>query len=225
MQNPGLMTHTNTSCFLKKIYQTLYSYFGPQYWWPAKDEFEVIVGAILTQNTAWTNVEKAILQLKTKGILSPEKLYGTDIKIVAGLIRSCGYYNIKAARVKNFLDVLFNEFNGRLSSFLALEKQTLRDRLLRIKGIGPETADSIVLYAAKKASFVVDAYTKRFLCRHNLSKSTDSYAQIQSLFENNLPRDVRLFNEYHALFVRLGKDFCRPTPRCNECPLKNTLPE
>lgn len=216
------MADSKTAAFLKKTYQTLHSYFGPQHWWPAKDAFEVIVGAILTQNTAWTNVEKAILQLKNKRILSPGKLYAADIKIIAELIRPCGYYNLKAARVKNFLDVLFNEFKGSLPSLFALEKQALRDRLLQVKGIGPETADSIVLYAAKKAGFVVDAYTKRFLCRHHLIAANSGYAQIQSLFEHNLPPDVHLFNEYHALFVRLGKDFCRSKPRCHECPLKDS---
>ncbi len=206
---------------INNVYKKLYSYFGPQRWWPANNSFEVVIGAILTQNTAWTNVEKAISCLKKKKLISPARLYNTDVKTLAKLIRPCGYYNIKAARLKNFLKVLFIDFKGSLSSFFSLKPALLREKLLKIKGIGPETADSILLYAAKKAAFVVDAYTRRFLLRHKLIAKQTDYQHIQSLFEDNLPRRLNLFNEYHALIVRLGKDFCRKKPLCNICPLRD----
>lgn len=207
--------------YLKNIYKRLYSYFGPQYWWPANSAFEVVIGAILTQNTAWTNVEKAIICLKRKGLINPRRLYRTDIKTLGRLIRPCGYYNVKAGRIKNFLEVLFADFKGKLSSMFSLRCKCLREELLKIKGIGPETADSILLYAAKKPVFVVDAYTRRFLFRHKLIKKEANYRQIQSLFEESLPRSSKVFNEYHALIVRLGKQFCRKKPLCHICPLRN----
>ncbi|UCB56533.1 MAG: endonuclease III domain-containing protein [Candidatus Omnitrophota bacterium] len=206
--------------YLKGAYKKLYSHFGPQHWWPADSAFEVVLGAILTQNTNWGNVEKAISQLKKKRFLSPEKLYHTDVKRIAEAIRPCGYYNIKTARIKSFLETLFTDFKGSLSRMFSLEPALLREKLLGIKGIGPETADSILLYAADKPVFVVDAYTRRFLTRHKLIKHQATYAQIQALFERNLPRSLRLFNEYHALIVRLAKAFCRKKPLCSTCPLE-----
>lgn len=206
--------------YLRDIYKRLYAYFGPQHWWPADSSFEVIIGVILTQNTAWTNVEKAIARLKKKNLLSPKRLYNAKIRTVAQLIRPCGYYNIKAARIKNFLEVLFAEFKGNLPSMFSLRGNVLRARLLAINGIGQESADSILLYAANKPTFVIDAYTRRFLSRHKLIKSQDGYQQIQSLFEENLTRNLKMFNEYHALIVRLAKEFCRQKPLCNICPLK-----
>ncbi len=205
---------------LEGVYKKLYTYFGPQHWWPADSSFEVIIGAILTQNTAWTNVEKAISNLKKKRLLNPQRLYNVDSKTLAGLIRPCGYFNVKAARIKSFLETLFADFKGDLSLMFSLRAKTLRKTLLKIKGIGPETADSILLYAAKKPIFVVDAYTRRFLLRHKLIKKQSDYQQVQSLFEENLPRRLNLFNEYHALIVRLAKEFCRKSPLCNICPLK-----
>ncbi len=207
--------------YLKDVYNKLYSYFGPQHWWPADNSFEVIIGAILTQNTAWANVEKAIFGLKKKKLISPKRLYNADAKTIAELIRPCGYYNLKTARIKSFLDALFEEFKGSLPSMFSLRPTPLRERLLKIKGIGPETADSILLYAAKKPVFVIDAYTRRFLLRHKLIKKEARYQQMQSLFEENLPCRLNLFNEYHALIVRLAKEFCRKVPLCNICPLKN----
>jgi endonuclease-3 related protein len=206
--------------YLRGVYKKLYTYFGPQHWWPAESSFEVIIGAILTQNTAWTNVEKAIANLRQKRLLNPKGLYNVNIKTLAKLIRPCGYFNIKAARVKSFLEALFADFKGSLELLLSLKAETLREELLKIKGIGLETADSIILYAAEKPIFVVDAYTRRFLLRHKLIKEGTSYQQIQSLFEENLPRKLNLFNEYHALIVRLAKEFCRPKSLCNICPLK-----
>lgn len=215
------MAHNNrVAKELESIYRKLYLRFGPQHWWPAESPFEVIIGAILTQNTAWTNVEKAICSLKRSKLLHPQKLYHTNTKMIAQLIRSCGYYNIKAKRLKNFLKVLFSQFKGNLAKMFSLPAASLREKLLQIKGIGPETADSILLYAAKKPVFVIDAYTRRFLLRHKVIKEKAGYQQIQSLFAANLPHSVKLFNEYHALIVRLAKEFCRTEPRCNFCPLK-----
>lgn len=205
--------------YLKDIYRKLYSYFGPQHWWPADSAFEVVIGTILTQNTAWANVEKGIARLKKKKLLDPERLYNTNIKQIAELIRPCGYYNVKAVRIKNFLETLFADFKGKLSLMFSLESKHLREKLLEIKGIGPETADSILLYAAKKPIFVVDAYTRRFLLRHRLIKEKANYQQIQTLFEESLANSLKMFNEYHALIVRLAKEFCCQRPRCNICPL------
>lgn len=205
--------------YLNEVYQILYSHFGAQHWWPAKTNFEIVIGVILTQNTAWTNVEKAIACLKKARLLTPRKLYHADTEKIAKLIRPCGYYNIKAARIKSFLETLFNDFKGSLSSLLSLKPKILRQKLLAIKGIGQESADSILLYAAKRARFVVDAYTRRFLLRHKLINRKADYQQIQSLFEENLPKRPCFFNEYHALIVRLGKEFCRTKPLCRICPL------
>ena len=206
--------------YLGDTYKKLHSYFGPQHWWPADSPFEVIIGAILTQNTAWSNVEKAIACLKKKGLLNPGKLYNSDKRTLSGLIRPCGYYNLKAARIRSFLEVLFADFKGNLSSMFSLRLAQLRARLLEIKGIGPETADSILLYAAGKPKFVIDAYTRRFLFRHKLIKRASSYEQIQNLFEENLRPRLKMFNEYHALIVRLAKEFCRSRPLCKSCPLR-----
>jgi endonuclease-3 related protein len=208
---------------LKEIYDLLLKRFGPQKWWPGDTPFEVIVGAILTQNTNWTNVEKAIANLKKAKVLSPNELHKLDIKQLAELIRPAGYYNIKAKRLKNFLDWLFENYSGKLENLENVPTAELRQQLLSIKGIGPETADSILLYALNRPVFVVDAYTARICSRHHLIDEGADYHQIQELFESNLPADVRLFNEYHALLVRLGKDFCRPSPKCDGCPL-NHLP-
>jgi len=205
---------------LRQIYQELYRYFGPQHWWPADSAFEVVIGAILTQNSAWTNVEKAIFRLKKEKLLKPRRLYNTDSKTVAEFIRPCGYYNIKAARIKNFLEVLFADFKGNLRAMFSLRPKLLRQELLKINGIGPETADSILLYAAEKPVFVVDAYTKRVFLRHKFISRQSGYGQIQDLFERNLPRSLNLFNEYHALIVRLAKEFCRKQALCHICPLK-----
>ncbi|MFH1370892.1 MAG: endonuclease III domain-containing protein [Planctomycetota bacterium] len=216
---------------LKEIYELLFERFGPQDWWPGDTPFEVIIGAILTQNTNWTNVEKAIANLKYAKVLSPEKLHKLDIKKLAELIRPAGYFNIKAKRLKNFLNWLFENYSGKLKNLEKIHTDRLRLELLSVKGVGPETADSILLYAFDRPVFVVDAYTARICSRHNLIDKDADYHQIQELFESNLPAsrkgrltaDVQFFNEYHALFVHLGKDFCKPTPRCDACPL-NQMP-
>lgn len=203
------------------IYRRLHSFFGPQHWWPADTSFEVMVGAILTQNTSWLNVEKAILNLKGKRLLSPKALYKADKKTIASLIKPSGYYNIKTARLRYFLDFLFQDYQGDVKKMAKDDMSGLRQRLLNVKGIGQETADSILLYALNKPIFVVDAYTKRIFSRHKIIPEDSSYAQIQDLFMRNLKPEAKIFNEYHALIVKLGKDYClKNNPKCDICPLK-----
>ncbi len=203
-----------------RIYQKLYAKFGPQYWWPADSPFEVMVGAILTQNTNWQNVEHAIHNLKGHSALSPKKLRKINIRRLASLIRSAGYYNIKAKRLRNFLDFFLKVYNGDIRRMRAASTESLRQELLSVNGVGPETADSILLYALDKPVFVVDAYTRRVLLRHGLIGEDSDYGEIQDLFARNLKKDARLFNEYHALLVKLGKDYClKRKARCRVCPL------
>lgn len=210
---------------LNEIYDRLLKHFGPQHWWPGDGAFEVMVGAILTQNTNWTNVEKAISNLRTANVLSPEKLNSINTEKLAQLIKPAGYYNIKAKRLKNFINWLMDTYDGDLNRMFKASISTLREGLLSINGIGPETADSILLYAAKKPTFVVDTYTYRVFLRHNLIPEETTYDEIKSFFEDNLPDDIALFNEYHALIVRLGKEYCKKTkPLCEKCPLKEYLP-
>ena len=205
---------------LNDIYQLLFERFGPQHWWPGETQFEIITGAILTQNTNWANVEKAIANLKSAGCLTPEELYHLGLSQLAGLIRPAGYYNIKAGRLKNFVNWLFDNYAGNLTNLGSIDTDKLRTELLAIKGIGCETADSILLYALDRPVFVVDAYTARVAVRHGLIEPNADYEQLRELFQSNLPADVRLFNEYHALLVRLGKEFCKKQARCPNCPLE-----
>lgn len=206
---------------LNLIYQKLYAHFGPQYWWPAEDTFEVIVGAILTQNTNWGNVEKAIINLKQNKLLEPLKLYQLSSRRLASLIVPVGYYNIKAKRLKEFLKFFLKSYQSSLKKMSLVNPLVLRQQLLSVNGIGPETADSILLYALNKPLFVVDAYTKRILLRHKLISKNANYSQIQDLFMQNLKKNPKLFNEYHALLVKLGKEFClKNKPKCDRCPLK-----
>jgi len=206
-----------------QIYELLYEYFGPQKWWPGDTPFEIIVGAVLTQNTNWANVEKAIANLKAANALSPEVLYRMPQEQIALLIKPAGYFNIKAKRLKNLLIWLFEEYDGCLKSFEQMNTSVLREELLSIKGIGPETADSILLYAFARPVFVVDTYTARIMARHELIEPPFDYQQLQQLFESNLCEDAQMYNEYHALIVRTGKEFCKPKSKCSECPL-NILP-
>jgi endonuclease-3 related protein len=205
---------------LEQIFELLFERFGPQYWWPGETKDEIITGAILTQNTNWQNVEKAVLNLKKASLMSLDKLYSLRQEQLAELIRPAGYYNIKAKRLAAFLKWLFEQHNGRLSEIESMKTETLRQELLQINGIGRETADSILLYAFERPVFVVDAYTYRIATRHQLIEPECDYEQLRSLFEDNLEDDVKLFNEFHALLVRTGKDFCRPKARCAGCPLE-----
>ena len=203
-----------------EIYQLLYNAFGPQHWWPGDTRIEIIAGAILTQNTNWSNVEKAINNLKSADCLNAEKLHRLELSRLAELIRPAGYYNIKAKRLKNFLDWFFENHDGKLTNLESLRTEQFREELLSVKGIGRETADSILLYAFKRPVFVVDAYTARITIRHKLIEPDADYEQLRDLFESNLPEDIQLFNEYHALLVRTGKEFCRPNAKCPACPLE-----
>jgi len=206
---------------LEEIYRRLLAHFGPQHWWPAESPFEVMVGAILTQNTNWRNVERAIANLKGAGVLSPAGLYGLGRQELAALIRPAGYYNLKAERLGNLLRLLVEGWAGETAAFLAQPPEELRRCLLEVKGIGPETADSILLYAAGYPFFVVDAYTHRLLYRHGLIPEESGYQEIQELFHTRLRPDPVLFNEYHALIVRTGKEICRRSrPCCADCPLR-----
>lgn len=209
-----------TQNILLKIYKSLFNFFGPLNWWPGDTPFEVMVGAILTQNTSWDNVEKAINNLKKKNLLVPQKLSGINHEELAQLVRPSGYYNIKAKRLKNFINFFINDFEGSAEKMFLGDCRELRKKLLKVNGIGPETADSILLYAGKKPFFVVDAYTKRIFSRHKLISKDADYYQIQEFFINNLDRDVKLFNEFHAQIVMLGKTICtRKNPDCTKCPI------
>jgi endonuclease III related protein len=206
---------------LMRIYDRLLEHFGPQHWWPAETPFEVMVGAILTQNTAWTNVERGIKALKTADALSVAALLALDHDTLAALIRPAGYFNIKARRLKALCQSLYDASVADAPERLAQQGTLaeLRDRLLTINGVGAETADSILLYALERPSFVVDTYTRRSFTRLGLLRGDETYAAIQAYFQAALPTDLALFNEYHALIVALGKHHCRPTPRCAGCPL------
>jgi endonuclease-3 related protein len=204
---------------LQNVYTVLYKYYGPQDWWPGDTRFEIIVGAILTQNTAWTNVEKAITNLKKAGVLNPAAMNKASEKSLASFIRPAGYYNIKAKRLKNFLELLFSKHRGSLVKMSSSSTTDLKKDLIAVNGIGPETCDSILLYAFNKPTFVIDAYTKRIFSRHGIFPESATYHEVQKLFLDTLPRDVQLFNEYHALIVRLAKEHCRTKPICTGCPL------
>ncbi len=207
---------------LRAVYRRLQVRYGPQHWWPAREPFEVIVGAILTQNTAWVNVARAIENLRTAGRLTPAALRDLTEAELAALIRPCGYFNVKARRLRTFADWFGEKYDDSLNKMFAGETADLRRELLAVHGIGEETADSILLYSGEKPVFVIDAYTRRIFTRLGLTPKADSYAAWQALFMENLPTDVPLFNEYHALLVRLGKETCRPRPCCGDCCLNLT---
>lgn len=206
---------------IRKIYSRLGRYYGNLQWWPGDSPFEVIVGAILTQNTSWDNVAKAIANLKAADMLCPVKLYASEPSIIAGLIRPSGYYNIKTRRIKSFLHFLFGEFRGDIDAMFSLEPGALRGKLLTVNGIGEETADSILLYAGGMPVFVVDAYTKRIFNRHGIIDGDPGYSEVQRIVTANIPREAGLYNQYHALIVQTGKDFCRKKPLCETCPLRD----
>ncbi len=208
---------------LKTLYRSLLDSFGPQDWWPGETPFEVMVGAILTQNTNWRNVERAIDNLKEADLIDPRALHNCPVEKLATLIRPAGYFNVKARRLKALVDWLITRHDGSVRDALTGDIEDCRAELLRINGVGPETADSILLYAGNHASFVVDAYTRRILSRHGLCAPQASYDEIKSLFEDALPHDAQLFNEYHALLVYLGKQHCKPKPECGSCPVANVF--
>ncbi|MBI1910206.1 MAG: endonuclease III domain-containing protein [Deltaproteobacteria bacterium] len=206
-------------------YETALKALGPQHWWPGETPFEVCVGAILTQNTNWQNVEKAIVNLKSKDLLDPHRIYALSPRQLAELIRPAGYFNIKTKRLRNFLKFLIDEYEGNLNRMFEERLETLREKLLNVSGIGKETADSILLYAGNKPVFVVDAYTKRILLRHEMIDEEADYDQVQEYLTSHLPEDRKLYNEFHALIVMIGKNFCKTKPDCERCPLKEFLPK
>jgi endonuclease-3 related protein len=195
--------------------------YGPQHWWPADEPFEVMVGAILTQSAAWVNVEKAINNLKAAGMLSPRALRRLSQNELASLIRPCGYFNAKARKLKALAEWLGQAYGDDMAKMSAISLKRLRPQLLAVHGIGEETADSIILYAANKPIFVIDAYTRRIIDRLGLAPSDNTYSAYQSFFMENLPHRTALFNEYHALLVNHGKKVCRQCPLCRECCLKD----
>jgi len=195
--------------------------YGPQHWWPADDSLGVIIGAILTQSAAWGNVEKAIANLKAARALSLKALRQLSLSQLAEIIRPCGYYQAKALKLKSFASWFGEYYHDDLGKLFAHDIDSLRQQLLSVYGIGEETADSIILYAASKPVFVIDAYTRRIISRLGLVPESHNYSAYQAFFRDNLPADVRLCNEYHALLVRLAKDVCRKHPICPRCCLNS----
>jgi len=212
------------SVSLKRIYDRLFAAYGPQHWWPAHTPFEVMIGAVLVQNTSWQNVRKAIGNLRRLDLLEPHALYAVPPEELEELIRPAGYFRIKARRLRNLLVLLVEHYEGSLEATFRTPLAELREQLLAVNGIGPETADSILLYAAGMPTFVVDTYTLRVLARHGWIAFDADYYQLQDHFESRLPDDVQLWNEYHALLVRVGKEHCRKRPLCRGCPLEELLP-
>lgn len=211
----------STADTLHQMYERMLAQLGPQHWWPAETPFEVMVGAMLTQNTNWKNVERAIDNLKRAGLMSLPALAELPVALLAEYIRPAGYYNIKAGRLKNLLNHIVDHHSADLHDFLSQPLVNFREQLLAIKGIGRETADSILLYAAELPIFVVDAYTHRILLRHNLIDEDCGYEMIQELFMEHLPCEVPLYNEFHALLVKVGNLYCKKkNPDCAACPLQ-----
>ncbi len=205
---------------IKRMYDLLEGYFGDLGWWPARTGFEVVVGAVLTQNTAWSNVEKAIEALRRGKLMEPRVISRLESARLAELIRPAGYYRVKAERLKEVSRFLMEECGGKLWKLKKKDTDRLRARLLSVKGIGPETADSILVYALDKPVFVVDAYTKRIFSRHGLAGEKAPYDEVRSLVEENFPADTRVLNQFHALLVETGKRFCKKKKGlCGGCPL------
>jgi endonuclease-3 related protein len=210
---------------LSEAYERLLAALGPQHWWPGDSRFEMMVGAVLVQNTAWKNVQRAIENLRAANVMQPAALYAVPEGELAELIRPSGYFQVKTRRLRHLLRFVMEEYGGSLDALFRTDMATLREQLLAVHGIGPETADSILLYAGQMPTFVVDTYTHRVLARHGWIGYEADYHEIKEYFESALPADAPLYNEYHALLVRLGKDYCRKTkPKCEECPLCELLP-
>jgi len=206
-------------------FEALFAAYGPQHWWPGQTRFEIIVGAILTQNTSWRNARRAITNLRARKLLSPLAIHKVSASRLSACIRPAGYFRQKSQTLKTFAAFLFRSHRGSLNRLFATPTHLLREQLLGLRGIGPETADCILLYAGKQAVFVVDAYARRILERHGLAQPRATYAELRATFESALPRDQRIFNEFHALIVETGKVHCRKSnPACHACPLEKFLP-
>jgi endonuclease-3 related protein len=205
---------------LERYYRRLLKAYGPQHWWPADSRFEIMIGAILTQNTAWNNVERAVANLKREGLMTSGALDRVSLSRLAKMIRPSGYFRVKAGRIKAFVRFLIQQYGGDLKRMMSEPASILRSKLLSVKGIGPETADSILLYAMEVPVFVIDTYTRRVLSRHRMTPSKVSYDSLQRYFMDRLQPRPDLYNEFHALLVKVGKEHCKPTPACQGCPLK-----
>jgi endonuclease-3 related protein len=214
------MSHT-----AHQVYEHLFQSLGPQEWWPGETPFEIMVGAILVQNTAWKNVERAIANLKQAQVLTPKKLYALSTQELAELIRPAGYFRIKAKRLHNLVKFFVERYRGSIAAMQKVDTLRLREELLAVNGIGPETADSILLYAVGKPVMVVDTYTHRIFARHGWVTHGTAYHPLQEHLTGQLPTDAVIFNEFHALLVHVGHHYCSPVPRCDECPLRVMLPE
>lgn len=217
---PSMKRNTKKALELRRYYRRLLNAYGPQHWWPAESRFEVIIGAILTQNTSWKNVERAILNLKREGLGSPEAMRHVSVRRLAAVIRPSGTFNIKADRLKSFVRFLMDRYGGDLNRLFEEPTDILRRRLLDVKGIGPETADSILLYAGGHPVFVIDAYTRRILGRHRLFPTQASYDRLQRFLMIHHRAEGEVYNEFHALLVKVGKEHCRSKPACLDCPLE-----
>ncbi len=207
----------------QQIYEALYQHWGEQHWWPADSPLEMILGAVLTQNTAWTQVEKAMQRLKSEQAIDLNRLVETPASTLEEWIRPAGFFRQKARTIQTFCQRIQQHYNGSIDTLFELETSALRTELLSWRGVGPETADSILLYAARRPLFVIDAYTKRFMVRHGWADEKATYATLASFFTDQLEQDPALFNEFHALIVQLGKTHCRSTPTCEGCPLQPLL--
>ncbi len=210
---------SNTGQVLQQFFDAMLSAYGPRGWWPGKGRTEIVIGAILTQNTNWKNVEKAIAQLRARRLLDWGALREVALDDLAQCIRPAGYYNLKARRLMNFVTWLWDNHDGDMDRLEGVGLGELRESLLGINGIGAETADAILLYALDRPTFVIDAYTGRIARRHGLIDAEADGHEMKALFEDHLPADVALFNEYHALLVEVGKRHCKPRPQCEGCPL------
>jgi endonuclease-3 related protein len=217
----------NATAEIRRYYKALSRAYGPQEWWPARTRFEVIVGAFLTQNTAWTNVEKAMANLWRAGILNVAGVRGASLDQLEQLVRPSGYFRQKASRLKAFVEFLDREYGGSLQRMIAQPTTSLREQLLALNGVGPETADAILLYAGRHPVFVVDAYTRRILERHGIMPFNARYDEIREMFEQALANGANsaaIFNQAHALIVQVGKNHCRKEASCDGCPLRKFLP-
>jgi endonuclease III related protein len=214
------MSHT-----AHQVYRLLFKSLGPQGWWPGDSPFEIMVGAILVQNTAWKNVERAIANLKQANVLTARKIYALPIETLETLIRPAGYFRVKARRLHNLVKFFVERYRGSIAAMQKVDAQELREQLLAVNGIGPETADSILLYAVGKPVMVVDGYTHRVFARHGWVPHGTTYHALQEQIAGELPIDAMLYNEFHALLVNVGHHYCSPIPRCENCPLRGTLPE
>ena len=204
---------------LVQIFDALNKCYGYQNWWPAEDEFEIVVGSVLTQNTNWQNVEQSLRALKESGLMSPEKILALSDQELQRLIYSSGFYKVKTRRLKAVCSLIMNEFDGQIHKMKSIGLLQSRELLLNTNGIGPETADDILLYVLGLPIFVVDTYSKRIFSRVGIGPSEDKYEVWQNFFMDNLPKDAGLYAQFHALIVRLGKDHCRSKPICNGCPI------